>query len=310
MIAGTVEDNVMERPKVYPPEDGRYNSGQVYDIPLDQVFSDDDFNCRGMIDPGDVLELAKDIEEKGLLSPIIVQPWNQDEHPEALMKGQGKRFRVVAGYRRVRAHRLNKAETVQALIRTGLSDLDARILNLSENVQRKDLNILQEAKALDHFRRARWDKGMIARKIGMSRGWVEVRYMLLELPQDIQKEAAAGLLTQEQIRKVHNLGEIGTTEDQYAYIRGIKDKKLGIRKTDPKAETRNQKRVRGKEEMWELQDAIRETLGNNLTTRAIAYGTGEIDDNEMYSFLHYECKRNNVYFAMPEGLELLPEDEV
>jgi ParB-like chromosome segregation protein Spo0J len=196
------------------------------------------------------------------------------------------------------------------LIKEGLQDLDARILNLSENVQRKDLNIMQEAKALDHFRRAQWDLRTVASKIGMSRGWVEVRYMLLQLPSEIQKEAEAGLLTQEQIRKVHRLGEVGTREDQFDYIRQIKDQKLGMRKTEPKAETKNAKRVRGKEEMFELQDRIREAIGNNLATRAIAYATGEIDDNEMYSALYYEAKVKGVYFALPEGLTLLPEDQI
>ncbi len=303
-----------EYPKVIPaipePDKGvvelHYNPNQVYDIPMEWVYADDDFNCRGLIDPGDVLELAKDIETNGLTQPIIVQPWTSLGKPS----DADKHFRIVAGYRRFRAHRLNRAETIRALIREGLADLDARILNLSENVQRRDLNIMQEAKALDHFRRAGWDKGGIARKIGMSRGWVEVRYMLLELPRDIQKEAEAGLLTQEQIRKVHELGVLGTEEDQFAYVRSIKDQKMGVRKTEPKAETRNAKRVRGKEEMFELQDQIRESIGNNLATRAIAYATGEIDDNEMYSSLAYEAEKAGVYFEMPEGLTLIPKDQL
>src|SRR4051812_9291295 len=85
---------------------------RIYDLPLTEIYADEDFNCRGIIDPTSVVELAHDIKQKekelgegkGLISPIIVQPW---------LKKAGKKWRIVAGYRRFKAHVLNQAKTIR-----------------------------------------------------------------------------------------------------------------------------------------------------------------------------------------------------
>jgi hypothetical protein len=52
------------------------SSMKVVDVPLDQIFHDEKFNCRGAIPTSDVIPLAADIREMGLLHPITLQPWS------------------------------------------------------------------------------------------------------------------------------------------------------------------------------------------------------------------------------------------
>src|SRR5262245_14130389 len=102
-------------------------------VPMDQIFSDDDFNCRGRIAPIDVIDLAKSIEEVGLQQPIVVQPYKHPLNPKIL-------YRIMAGHRRFMAFRVNKSDKIPAFIREGLTDFEARLLNLTENLKRQDLN--------------------------------------------------------------------------------------------------------------------------------------------------------------------------
>lgn len=174
-----------------------YDPDRIYDLPMKEIYADLTFNCRGHIDPASCAELAKDIKNKGLVQPVMVQPYD---------KVPGKKFRIVMGHRRHMAHQINHAETIRAIVKEGLSDLDARVLNICENIQRQDLNILQEAMSIDSLRRGGWNELQTADKIGMSRGWVQVRFMLLDLPIEIQHEAAAGLIPQSAIRKAWTSG--------------------------------------------------------------------------------------------------------
>ena len=110
----------------------------AHDVLMSEIFSDDEFNCRGRIIPLDVLDLAKSIKETKLQQPIAVQPFKHPTNPNI-------KYRIIAGHRRFMAFVVNKSTTIPAIIRDGLSELDARLLNLTENLKRQDLNMLQEA---------------------------------------------------------------------------------------------------------------------------------------------------------------------
>src|SRR5690348_11843059 len=102
-----------------PATQMHFDPNKVYQVPMNEIFADDEFNCRGVIDPMTVIDLANDIRDKektrgegmGLIEPITLQPWSKEP---------GKKYRIVAGYRRFKAHEINKAEFIRALIREGL----------------------------------------------------------------------------------------------------------------------------------------------------------------------------------------------
>jgi ParB family transcriptional regulator, chromosome partitioning protein len=268
----------------------------VKQLPMKEVFSDAEFNCRGKIVPIDVLDLAKSIEAEGLQQPIVVQPYTSTTNPDL-------KYRIVAGHRRHLACKVNKMETIPAMIREGLTELEARLFNLTENLKREDLNILQEARALVPFKKGGWSEDFIAAKTGMSRGWVQVRKMLLDLPEDIQIEAAAGLLTQAQIRE---LSSMKSDDDRYAAVRLIKERREkgeSVKDIGPKKPAKpHEKKERSGVEMSELQDYIQEEVGNSIVTRMLGWCTGYVSNYEIHRDLREWYKAQGKSYRIPREI--------
>lgn len=167
----------------------------VHDIAMSDIYADSDFNCRGKISPLEVVDLARDIMTNGLDVPITVRPYD---------KG-GFKYIIVAGHRRYMAFRVNQTPTIPATIRKDLDDFTAAGLNLRENILRSELNMVQEARGVRKFMMAGWTENSVADFLKQSRGWVQIRFIILKLPEDIQNEIAARILhsrsDQEDLRK-------------------------------------------------------------------------------------------------------------
>lgn len=260
---------------------------KVFDVPMSDIFCDDDFNCRGPIPPIDVIDLARSIEEKGLQQPITIQPWARQ--PD-------KKYRIVSGHRRYNAFRLNKARTIPAIVKEGLDELAARQLNLEENLKRKDLNLKQEALALRPFLKAGWTQEEMAKRFNQSRGWVQARCALLDLPEQIQEEAAAGFLTQEHIKQLKGMK---SKEAQFEAVKKIKQSKLlgekrkiaaAPRKINPLA-----KKNRQPEEIFRMMEVFMDVIGPAFYSRCMAWCAGEISD--------FELMRDFRDFAREQGKE-------
>ena len=157
------------------------NVRQILKIPLTKILADDEFNCRGEINPIDVVDLAKDIElHGGLIQPVIVMSLDSErkkKYPE-------KDYLLIVGYRRFISHRdILNWNNIEAVIEEKFTtELEARLANLSENLQRKNLDILQEAKAIKKLRMLGISRDEVAKRMVMSMGWVQIRFMLLDLP--------------------------------------------------------------------------------------------------------------------------------
>jgi ParB family transcriptional regulator, chromosome partitioning protein len=126
---------------------------------------------------GNIYELAKSIEEKGLLQPIIVKPSDNGF------------FEVIVGNRRLAACKRVKLKTILCYI-ADFDDKEALEVSLIENVHHESLNYIEEAKAFKRYVEER-EYGAIselARKIGKSPTYVSRRIDLLNLPEHIQEE--------------------------------------------------------------------------------------------------------------------------
>jgi len=128
-------------------------------------------------------ELAASIREKGVLSPILVRPIGPD------------RYEIVAGERRWRAAQLAKLHDVPVVVRE-LADDQALELAIIENVQRTDLNVIEEGAAYEElitkFGRTQED---VAREVGKSRSHVANTIRLLRLPDPVKVWIREGALT-------------------------------------------------------------------------------------------------------------------
>lgn len=267
-------------------------SEHLISAPIVDIFNDTSFNCRGKIIPLDVMTLAQNLKEHGLLQPIAIQPWD---------KTPGKKWRIIVGHRRYEAAKQLGWETINAIVKEGLTEAQALALNLIENVERKQLNLLQEAHAVNRFRLIGMTHREIAEAVRMSPGWVQVRLAVMDLPIEIQNEAAAGMLTTEHIKTLAGMSR----EDQFAAVRTIKDaslngEKIKLKVDKQKKEKGSVKKVRTLEAVHAMQDHIIDTLGNNLATRALGWAAGHISNLEFAQSLKVFASQTGKHYEIPD----------
>ena len=162
---------------------------------LDKIFPNPD-QPRKEFSQKKLDELARSIRENGLLEPIVITP-------------RGERFMIVAGERRYRASRL-----------AGLAEIPVRVLEaddrtvaelaLLENLQREDLNLIEEAKAYQNLMTLGLTLEQVAQKMGYERPWrVTYRLDLLNLAPVYQRYLVDGRLTPSQAYEMSRLPESG-----------------------------------------------------------------------------------------------------
>ena len=125
----------------------RLSQYDAFALPLSRIYYDADFNCRARFTLQSVSDLAESIrlrgggiELKGLDCPVVVQPIAD----MAGRKPAGVDYRLIAGHRRFKAIEVFlKWSSIPAMIRAGLSDHEARMLNFVENLERKTSTFLK-----------------------------------------------------------------------------------------------------------------------------------------------------------------------
>lgn len=175
---------------------GAWSGGQAAELNPWEIDPDPD-NARGD-DYGDLDELAASLITEGMLQPVIVIP-----NP---FVDSVDRYQLVAGHRRVAAARRANLATVPALVRPDLAD--ARRLaaaQATENLQRRNLNAIQEAKAYRRLVDAGAKQDEIANRVGVNQGHVSKRLSLLKLEPNAQESVAAGEISIEDAVEVARL---------------------------------------------------------------------------------------------------------
>jgi ParB family chromosome partitioning protein len=142
-------------------------------------------NPRRAFGDAELGELAASVKQHGVIQPIVVRP----------VKGAVDRYEIIAGERRWRAAQLAGLHEVP-VVPVDVSDSDALEIAIIENVQREDLNAMEEAQGYhalaDEFRRSQED---IAKIVGKSRSYVANMMRLTKLPAEVQAFIAKGELS-------------------------------------------------------------------------------------------------------------------
>jgi ParB family transcriptional regulator, chromosome partitioning protein len=190
------------------------NEAAVVEIGLARIVPNPHQPRRRMDDAG-LEELAASIREHGVLQPVLVTE---------TIDG----YQLVAGERRVRAAKLAGLERIPALVRQ-LADRDQLEVALVENVQRSDLDPIDEATA---YRQLVDEFGLtqerVAERVGKSRTSIANTIRLLELHQDVQAAIAEGRLTEG-----HGRALGGLPVDGQAHVLGtVIDQGLSVRQTE------------------------------------------------------------------------------
>ena len=180
-------------------------------ISIDQLHPSG-FNPRKDFDETELAELADSLRSKGLLQPIIARP-------DAPRGG----YEIVAGERRWRAAQKAAMHTVPVIVRE-LSDLEAAEFALIENVQRTDLNPIEEATGYTELmERFGYTQEQVSEVVGKGRSYLANMVRLLKLPQPVQDLLQAGKLT-----AGHGRALVGHEEAEFI-ARRIVEEDLNVR---------------------------------------------------------------------------------
>jgi ParB family chromosome partitioning protein len=211
LIPGADDDTFGSSP-IAPEHDGPI----VLQIPVGEI-EPNPHQPRERFDEDAVGELAQSIKEKGLLQPVSVRRF-------------GSGYQLVAGERRLRASKFAGLETIPAILFDVTSDQEMMELSLIENVQREDLNAIEEAKAY----RALIDdcfltQEEVAQRVGKDRSSVSNTLRLLSLAEEVRNALETNLITMGHARALLSL------EDNRAQIllcKAIISKGLSVRRVE------------------------------------------------------------------------------
>ncbi len=236
---------------------------ELRELPLDLIRRNR-FQPRRLMDPQALEELAQSIRARGVVQPVVVRP-----------DGDGHSFELVAGERRWRAAQMAELDAIPAVIRD-LSDEAALGVALIENIQRQDLNPIEESLAIrrliDDFDLTHQEAGDA---VGRSRVAVSNLLRLLDLREDVRSRLEAGELGMGHARALLSL----QGEAQSRAAAAVVARDLSVRETEalvrrlsapPKEATPPDPDVR------RLESDLSERLGAAVAIRHGARGSGRL----------------------------------
>jgi ParB family chromosome partitioning protein len=246
-------------------------------IPLETVDANP-FQPRKRFDDDRLKELADSIRTDGVLQPVVV-------------RRKGSRYELIMGERRLQAARLAGVPTIPVVIRD-VRDADALRLAIVENIQRENLNAIEEAQA---YRRLITEFSMsqadLATMVSRDRSSVSNTLRLLNLPEEVQRLVEAGALTGGHARALLSLA---TQKEQLALARRIVEQNLSVRQVESEVGlVRTKKNVSGRPRkekpayIADLEKAFAQHLGTRVSINEKRGGKGHVTI-EFYSYDDFE----------------------
>ena len=231
-------------------------------LPLERI-EPGRFQPRRDIDPERLAELAESIRIHGVVQPVVVRPRDDG------------RYELIAGERRWRASRLAGLTEIPVVVRQ-LDDRTALALALIENIQREDLNPLEQAEALCRLlEEFDMTHQQLAEAVGKSRTTITNLLRLLELHPEVKRLLAEGRLEMGHARAL-----LGLTGDQQLQVaRQVADGRLTVRATEALVKRLQHPRVSPSPpdpDILRLQEELSSRLGAPVTIRHGRGGKGSL----------------------------------
>ena len=239
----------------------------VRQVPLVQIGANPD-QPRKTFDEQELQDLAASIKEKGVLQPILLRAVQRKPYP----------YEIVAGERRFRASAMAGLAEIPALIKT-INDENAMEIALIENVQRENLNPIEEAGAYQNLiSSCGYGLSDVSKLIGKSESYIRNMMRLVGLPESVKKMLEQGLISPSHARA------IAVAENPAALAAEIVSKKLSVADTEKKMkETSRSEKSRPfssksilAAEVREIESKLKKALGVSVKLRERRGGAGEI----------------------------------
>jgi len=238
---------------------------QVMTLPLGKLQAGK-YQPRSRMDESSLMELAESIKSQGIMQPILVRPI-----------GSGK-YEIIAGERRFRASKLAGLEEVPVLVRA-VPDESALAMALIENIQREDLNPLEEALGVQRLiREFNLTHEDAARAIGRSRSATSNMLRLLNLAGPVQTMLLAGDIEMGHARALLAL----TAAEQIACANEVVNKRLSVRETEKLVNDwssdadRQSAKPKQTADVRRLEEGLADWLASAVQLKANANGKGSV----------------------------------
>ncbi len=240
-------------------------SNVVNAVPMDQI-DPNPFQPRSSFDPAELESLADSIRVQGVLQPILVRP-----HPES-----PERYQLIAGERRFRAAAQAGLTEIPALQRD-MDDSDTAVVALVENLQRQDLNAVEEAEG---YQRLLLDFGLTHEALGYavskSRSHIGNTIRLLRLPEPVLRDVRSGQLSSGHARALINSPNPEALADQVRK-RGLSVRQTEVLVSKQIAARDTPRRVAAKPpDTADYERRVSEAIGCRATITTTRKGGGEI----------------------------------
>jgi ParB family transcriptional regulator, chromosome partitioning protein len=226
------------------------------------------YQPRTHMDEDSLAELAESIRAQGIMQPILVRPVD------------GGRFEIIAGERRWRAAQRAGLKEIPALVRS-VPDQAALALALIENIQREDLNPLEEAQGIARLiSEFRLTHDAAAAAVGRSRSAVSNLLRLTQLPKQVQGYLHAGKLDMGHARALLGLSgaqQVSAAARVVAEQLSVRDTERLVRSiSSPPTRRTARGKVTRDADVVRLQEELAETLGAKVRIDAAKKGAGRV----------------------------------
>jgi ParB family chromosome partitioning protein len=258
----------------------------ILEIPIDAIKTNKN-QPRKNFNSESIKELSISIKEQGVLQPIIVE------------EIEGGNYAIVAGERRYRAAKIADLKTIPVIVKK-ITNLNRLEIALIENIQREDLNPIEEANAyLALINETGLKQEDLALKIGKSRSAISNSMRLLQLPNDMQED-----IINEEYSSGHAraLLSLKNPADRIVLLNKIKNESLSVRAAENLARDYNagkrSKKIEEKEKknkddkILELQDKLMQELGNKVEIK------GNIKKGKIMLSYNTEDELNDIFHRL------------
>ena len=250
---------------------------EIVNIRLDELRSNP-YQPRKVFDEEALKELSDSIKEHGVFQPIIV-------------KKSIKGYEIIAGERRVKASRMAGLEEIPAIIRD-FNDQEMMEIALLENLQRENLNAIEEATAYKKLQETLLvTQEELAKRLGKSRSHITNMIGILSLPQNIQDEISKNNVSMGHARVLSKLSDEYQQQELLDKILkdGISVRELEnltqspeVKKTNPQTK----KTIQNTEYLY-LQDELSEKLGTKVVIKKNKIEISFVNNNDLNRLLEY-----------------------
>ena len=205
-------------------------------------------------------ELAQSIKENGVIQPIIVR--------QSPVIG----YEILAGERRYRASLLAGLRSIPAVVKQ-LSDQEMMVQSIIENLQRENLNPIEEARAYESLVEKGFTHAEIADKMGKSRPYISNSIRLLSLSEQILSEVESGKLSQAHARSLVGLNK----EQQDYFFQRIIEEDISVRKLEALLTEKKQKKLQKNDHFIQNEEEqLKKLLGLDVEIKLSKKDSGKI----------------------------------